>query len=294
MNRNQRTLKDTLEFTGVGIHTGKSGRVRLCPGEVNSGIVFQGQKECIPARVEYVVDTTRSTKLGRGEETICTVEHLMAALWGTGVDNAVVEFEGPEVPILDGSAYPFVQGIQRLGLVEQGEPVRVASLQEPCFVARGDSIVLAMPAVATGFEGAVSYPCPEVGTQRFCFSADDDFVSQLAPARTFGFWEEVKQLLAAGLGLGGDLSNALIYGRPAEVVPPDASVDELASQTGLQTESGVRLRFANEAVRHKVLDLMGDIALLGCTVQASFLAIRAGHSLHVELARKLAEVLVIR
>lgn len=291
MNRSQRTLKDTLEFSGVGIHTGKMGRVRLCPGDVNSGIVFQGSKGRIPARVEYVVDTRRSTKLGKGEETISTVEHLMAALWGMGVDNAVVEFEGPEVPILDGSAYPFVQGIKRVGLAEQGADVAVVSLPQPCFVAQGESLVLALPAEIPSFAGDVSYPCPEVGRQHYCLGAEDDFASQLAPARTFGFWEEVQQLLAAGLGLGGDLSNALIYGRPAEVVPPGAPVDELAALTGLQTESGVRLRFPNEAVRHKVLDLMGDMALLGGTLQASFLAVRAGHSLHVELARKLAQML---
>ena len=287
MERSQYTIKEAVEFEGVGIHTGQKGRVRLLPAAPNEGICFRGKKETIPALAEYVVCTARSTTLGKGEETIATVEHLMAALWGMGVDNAVVEFEGPEVPILDGSSWPFAQGILKAGLQEQDELAEYLEISEPCFVAHGESLVLAMPADITSYEGAVSYACDDVGVQRFRYSVYDDFSVHVAPARTFGFWEEVEQLLARGLGLGGDLSNALIFGCPKEKRVSDAQADSLALKAGWTSPSGIRLRFYDEAVRHKVLDLIGDVALLGHPLNASILAVRAGHSLHVEFVRKL-------
>ncbi len=284
----QRTIKGCLEFSGPGIHTGKLGRVRICPDEPNSGIRFQGRRELIPALAENVVDTSRSTTLGVGEERIATVEHLMAALFGMGVDNARIEFEGPEVPILDGSAWPFAKAIQEVGLEEQDAYSSPWDLETPVFVSRGQSLVLAIPDSVLAFEGLVNYPSPEVGYQRYHYSTYDDFAVNLAPARTFGFWEEVEKLLAAGLGLGGSMSNALIFGRPRESVSSDEPLDELAVKAGYVSESGVRLRFYDEVVRHKVLDLMGDIALVGRPVRATLMAVRAGHSLHVELAKSLA------
>ena len=291
MERSQYTLKDAAEFSGVGIHSGRQGKVRVCPAPVNAGICFQGKDNVIPALAEYVVSTARSTTLGRGGETISTVEHLLAALWGLGIDNALVEFSGPEVPILDGSARPFVQGMLQAGLKEQEEPAEYWELPEPVFAAKGDSLVLAMPADTTSYEGAVRYPCEDIGLQRFRYSVYDDFAVNVAPARTFGFWSEVEQLLSQGLALGGSLSNALIFGRPQSTVPADEPVDELAAAAGWKSPSGVPLRFFDEAVRHKVLDLIGDMALLGHPLNAFILAVKAGHSLHVDFVRKLNEVI---
>ncbi|MDO5295471.1 MAG: UDP-3-O-acyl-N-acetylglucosamine deacetylase [bacterium] len=290
MERSQYTLKEAAEFSGVGIHTGQNGRVRICPAAAGEGIRFKGRSEIIPALAEYVVSTARSTALGKGEETISTVEHLLAALWGLGIDNALIEFSGPEVPILDGSAWPFVQGILQAGLQQQDALAEYLELETPVFVAKGDSLVLAMPAEMASYEGAVYYPCEDVGLQRFRYSVYDDFAVNVAPARTFGFWSEVEQLLAKGLALGGSLSNALIFGRPPGSVSADEPIDKLAAKAGWKSPSGVPLRFFDEAVRHKVLDLIGDMALLGHPLNAFILAIKAGHSLHVDFVRKLDEV----
>ena len=287
--RRQNTLKQMVEFSGVGIHTGAQGKLRVHPAVANSGICFKGKRRTIPALVDNVVSTARSTALGVEEERIQTVEHLMAALSGMHIDNAVIEFEGPEVPILDGSAWPFCREFMRVGLEEQAESVSYLELAAPVFVSAGSSLVLALPSAAPSFEGAVCYPCEEVGYQRYLFASHDDFAEQVAPARTFGFWSEVKQLLDAGLGLGGDLSNALIFGRPADVEWPAAPPDALAQRAGFVTASDVKMRFAQEAVRHKVLDLIGDAALLGRPIDAAFLAVRAGHSLHVDLVRQLRQ-----
>ncbi len=290
MERSQYTIKDTAEFSGVGIHTGKQGKIRLCPAAANTGICFQGQKNVIPALAEYVVSTARSTTLGKDGETIATVEHLMAALWGMGIDNALVEFTGPEVPILDGSAWPFVQGILQAGLQQQDAAAEYLEIAEPIFAAKGDSLLLAMPAETAGYEVAVNYHCEDVGVQRFRYSVYDDFSVNVAPARTFGFWSEVEQLLAKGLALGGSLSNALIFGRPQSRISADEPVDELASKSGWRSPSGIPLRFFDEAARHKALDLIGDMALLGHPLNAFILAVKAGHSLHVDFVRKLREV----
>lgn len=292
MQRCQYTLKDTVEFSGVGIHTGTLGRLRIHPAEAGFGIAFRGRENVIiPARSEYVVKTSRSTSLGCNECTISTVEHLMAAFWGLHIDNALVEFEGCEVPILDGSARYFVEGFRNVGLRRQDEIVKSVELERPYFVTQGDSLVLALPADVTSYEAQVCYHCPEVGAQAFTYCVESDFYREVAPARTFGFWEEIKQLLSAGLALGGSLSNALIFGCPKGELPSDGPADDMALKAGFRTASGMCMRFENEAVRHKVLDLVGDIALYGHPIQAHFIAVRAGHSLHVNLVRKLREEL---
>lgn len=269
MCRAQRTLAKSLSFEGPGIHTGAVSKITVNPAAENHGIVFSSGGELIPATYKYVVSTQRSTMLGRNGVTVSTVEHLMAALGGLNIDNALIEVCGPEIPILDGSALPFCQAMLDAGFTEQQAEIEAYDLKQPVFAASGDSLVLAMPDSQFNLEGDVCYASRQVGHQRFRYSGYDNFVSHVAPARTFGFWAEVEALLAHGLGRGGDLSNALIFDRPGFV--PEES-----------------LRFKDEPVRHKVLDLAGDINLLGRPLNAFVLAVRAGHKLHVELISKVA------
>ncbi|MGM9998222.1 MAG: UDP-3-O-acyl-N-acetylglucosamine deacetylase [Candidatus Bruticola sp.] len=271
MCRAQRTLAKEISFEGVGIHTGKLGHLTIKPAPADHGLVFLSSGEYIPATYEYVVSTKRSTTIGKGEVSVNTIEHLMAAFGGLSVDNALIEIDGPEVPILDGSALPFCQAMEEVGIVNiKGSEVEDYHLSEPIFAADGDSLVLAMPDSQYNLEGAVSYNSPQVGIQRYRYCGYDNFVTHIAPARTFGFWSEVKALLENGLGQGGDLSNALIYDRPG-------------------FNAAENQRFVNEPVRHKILDLAGDICLLGRPLCAFVLAVRAGHKLHVEFIRKVAE-----
>lgn len=271
MSELQKTLADSLEFEGIGIHTGVRSRIAVKPAGEEHGLVFVSGGKLIPARCDYVVSTKRSTVLGSGGASVSTVEHLLAALSGLGVSNALIEIDGPEIPILDGSADLFCKTLLSAGLKTQSRRTEPFVLEEPVFASDGDSLVLAMPCSELILEGDVSYPSPQVGHQNYVCRSFGSFAEELAPARTFGFWSEVKALLEAGLGQGGDLSNALIFDRPGFDVS--------------------QLRFPNEPARHKVLDLAGDLALLGRPLQARVLAVRAGHRLHVELVCKLARVM---
>lgn len=269
MDRQQHTLGGEVHFEGVGIHRGQVAAVVIEPAEPGFGRVFECCGERIEAVVDNVVNTERCTVLGDNLVTVSTVEHLLAALDGLSIDNALIRVQGVEIPILDGSALPFVEKLLQVGIVDQDAEIEFAYLSKPVFVASGESLVLAVPDSSLSYEASVDYACPEVGVQRYRYNGYDDFCTHLAPARTFGFWEEVQALLQAGLGLGGNLDNALVFGRPDHPVTSE------------------QLRFVNEPVRHKVLDLAGDMALLGRPLQAHVFAVRGGHKLHVELVKKL-------
>lgn len=270
MTRPQRTLAEPVVFRGVGVHTGVEGTLRVLPAPEGHGRLFLVQGRPIPARVGSVVRVDRCTTLGDGDVTVSTVEHVLSAAAGLGLDNLVLELSGPEIPILDGSALPFVEGFLNAGLVDQGATMESLALPRPVFVAAGEALVLALPAPEPSFEVSIQFAHPLVGLQQHTFLPGvEDFRSTVAPARTFGFWEEVQALLARGLARGGDLSNALVIGGPGGFSSPP--------------------RFPDEPVRHKVLDLVGDLALLGVPLDARVLALRAGHGLHVELARRILE-----
>ncbi len=268
MSRLQRTLAGPVVFEGVGLHGGGTSTLRVLPAGEDHGRVFRVRERRIPCSLESVVATDRCTSLGDGEVRVATVEHVLAAAAALGLDNLILETQEEEVPVMDGSALPFVEGFLRVGVVEQTAPVEPLSLTRPVFVAHAESLVLALPAQEAAFEAAIHFAHPLVGSQQWCFRpAEDRFETSLAPARTFGFWDEVQALLERGLARGGDFSNALVIGGPGGFSSPP--------------------RFADEPVRHKVLDLLGDLALLGRPIQARVLAVRAGHRLHLELARKI-------
>lgn len=269
-SRTQHTIARPGELSGVGIHTGMTCRLRLLPAPAGAGIVFRrvdAGGALIPARLPEVSDVRRGVTLGH-TVTVRTVEHLLAAAAGVGVSNLVVEVDGPEVPILDGSAAPFVQALREAGTVDQEvawEPLPVA---DPVWVSRGAAWVLALPAVSLRVTYVVALRDP-VGMQAVDFDPQaTDFATQIAPARTWGYADELPDLHAAGLGRGVTADNVLALGPAGFLTPP---------------------RWADEPARHKVLDLIGDLALLGRPVAAHVVACGAGHALHLEVARRLWE-----
>lgn len=279
----QRTLKAAIGATGVGLHSGARVTIRLVPAPVGHGIVFlrtdTGVR--IPARHDHVVDTRLCTVLGLSEDPatrIGTVEHVMAALSAAGIDNALIEVSGPEVPIMDGSAAPFTFLIDCAGIAAQDAPLAVLQVLRPVRVKDGDATAALLPAAEAALrdEGArlslaleIDFAADAIGHQeRAVLLTPDRFRDELAAARTFGFAEDLQRLRAHGLARGGTLANAVVLAGGKVV-----------------NEGG--LRFADEFVRHKLLDAVGDLALAGMPIQARFVGNRSGHRLNNQLLRAL-------
>ncbi len=280
----QHTLAAEINLSGVGLHSGVNTHVRLLPAPANKGRYFvrvdlPGQP-IIPAKVEAVSQTVLSTQLGFGSSSVGTVEHLLAALAGSGVDNARIEIDGQEVPLLDGSAALWVEAIATVGLVPQSIPRLVPQLEQPVYVYQGDAFVAAIPAPLLRFTYGIDFDLPAIGNQWHSWSpfiqptkADvtpsSSFPHEIAPARTFGLAHQIESLRHKGLIKGGTLDNALVCGSQGWLNPP--------------------LRFANEPARHKILDLVGDLSLLGTFPTAHFFAYKASHNLHIQLAQKILD-----
>ena len=282
MSGEQYTLASEITKSGVGLHTGLSVQVRVLPAAAEQKRYFVrvdlAEQPIIPARVEAVSQTILSTQLGKGEAYVRTVEHLLAALAGMGVDNARIEIDGPEVPLLDGSAQMWVEAIAQVGLKSQSVPRVVPHLWEPIWVYQGDAFVTALPAPETRFTYGIDFDFPAIGNQWHSWSpvqpvaenvTSSTFQAEIAPARTFGLAHQIDALLERGLIKGGTLDNALVCSSQGWVNPP--------------------LRFANEPVRHKILDLVGDLSLLGTFPAAHFFAYKASHDLHIQLAQLLEQ-----
>ncbi len=260
-------------FSGVGLHSGAGASVRLLPAPAGTGLVFRrsdGQE--IPALAANVEDTSRCTRLKIGDFEVQTVEHVLSALAGLGIDDAVIEIDGPEVPAADGSAAPFVELILAAGTQTRSEQVQPLRLTEPVFVSAGGCTVAALPSDHFSASVVLDYPKHSyLGTQAAIFDGrTGDYAVQIAPARTFGFLSEIDRLRARGLGLGASFDNALVLG---------------------ETQFETPQRFPNEMARHKLLDLIGDLALTGRPICAEIVAIKPGHTLNVRLARRLGEIL---
>lgn len=264
----QHTLCDHVVFDGVGLHTGRDARVVVSPSEPGSGLHFLlNGRVVIPALVEYVVDTKRATVLGAEGESVSTVEHLLSALTGLHVDNARIAVDGPEIPVLDGSALPFVEAINAAGRRAQGVPRAFLPLEDLRLEER-DMELHFTPAAHCEITMDVEFRAP-IGAQHFSAVVDPElYTRDIAGARTFGYLDEVEALRERGLALGGSLDNAVVFA-------PDGPMQAL--------------RFADEPVRHKVLDLIGDFALIGAPLQAHIHARRSGHALHAKAVRMLRE-----
>jgi UDP-3-O-[3-hydroxymyristoyl] N-acetylglucosamine deacetylase len=263
----QTTLRDVIAFEGAGLHTGAAARVCVLPAPAGHGLRFRldGAVE-FPARADYVVDTVRATVLGSGEHRVSTVEHLLSALLGCGVDNALIAVDGPEIPVEDGSAKPFADAIDAVGLTTLHE-ARVRWIPtEPRVFRDGDKLLVVTPAASFRVRMAVDYPAP-IGAQYVETEiTPESYRREIAANRTFGFQYEVEALIKRGLAQGGTLDNAVVFGSEGPLAP---------------------LRTQNEPVRHKVLDLVGDFALLGAYPQCEVIAIKSGHKLHCLAVREL-------
>ncbi len=274
MPRSQTTLKTSVSIEGVGLHSGHPVRTVFRPAPAGHGIVFyrmDRQEAAIPARVESASTFDYATTLSAGGVSVGTVEHVLSAAFGEGLDNCSIELDGPEVPILDGSALPFVRLFHAAGFERLDVPVTRLSLSEPVEVSRDGRGVSFQPdgrGLTITYE--IDFRHPVVGRQELTVAVrPEEYSSRIAPARTFGFAREVEALRSRGLARGGSLQNAVV-------------LDESGILSG-------PLRFRDEFVRHKILDLIGDLALLGAVLDGHISARRAGHALHIEFARALAE-----
>jgi UDP-3-O-[3-hydroxymyristoyl] N-acetylglucosamine deacetylase len=266
------TMEKGFTVSGIGLHSGVQTQVTIFPKNTGEGRYFVRvdlpEKPIIRAEVSTVHQTLLSTELMADGVTIRTVEHLLAALTGCGIENARIEIDGPEVPLLDGSAKNWVDAIIKYGL-KPSEIVPGNPINEPIWVRDGDAFVAALPAPEMLFTYGVDFPYKAIGNQWVSWNPKkESFIDFIAPARTFGFADQLEQLKQSGLIKGGSLDNALVCNQEGWVNPP--------------------LRFENEPVRHKLLDLIGDLSLLGTIPQAHFLAYKASHKLHVKLAQKIA------
>ncbi len=271
----QRTLKTLIKTTGVGLHTGARVDLVLRPAPPDTGIVFHRvdlpRPVAIPATALHVGDTRLSSTLKEDGVSISTVEHLMSALAGLGIDNLHVDVAGPEIPIMDGSAGPFVFLLQAAGIVEQDAPKHYLRITESVEVRDGDKWARFDPFNGFKLDFTIDFPHPMFGSENRQVVIDfalHSYVKEVARARTFGFMQDVEAMRAAGLGLGGSLQNA--------VVLDDFSV--------LNADG---LRYDNEFVKHKVLDAIGDLYLLGHPLIGQYTAFKSGHGLNNALARAL-------
>lgn len=265
---NQHTLKQPLSLEGVGIHSGKWAKLKIEPAPENFGRQFHINGVFLPAQVEYVVDTSRCTTLGRDGVKISTVEHLLSALYALKIDNALIHVEGIEIPILDGSALPFVEALLEAGVQEQPSPARVLGLQKMVMVQERNMTACAKPAETYTVTATTEFDSWSEGGVTCTFQEGADaYLTQVAPARTFAFDFEVRQLLESGMAQGGSLDNCLI------ITPPNTFSSPL--------------RLEREWCWHKVLDIMGDLALLNARLQMAISATRTGHRLNVRLAQAL-------
>ena len=273
MDYRQRTIRDETSCTGIGLHSGHPVSLTIKPAPTDSGITFTRMdvpsRPSISATFENVVDTRLSTTLGSKGFRVSTVEHLMAAFFGLGIDNARVELDGPEVPIMDGSAGPFVFLLRSAGIREQRSPKRFVVIKRPLEIRDGGRSVRINPSKDLKISYAIDFNHPLLRDQAFelCFSGKD-FVKEISRARTFGFLRDIQTLRENGLALGGSLDNAIV-------------VDDFR----ILNEDG--LRYKDEFVRHKILDFIGDLAILGCPVIGHFVVKKSGHALNHRLLKKL-------
>ncbi len=273
--RMQRTLRSVTRTTGVGLHTGARVELTLRPAAPDTGIVFHRVDlplpVTIPARAENVGDTRLSSTLKREGTTISTVEHLMSALAGLGIDNLHVDVAGPELPIMDGSASPFVFLLQSAGIEEQNAPKRYLRVRAPVEVRDGDKWARFDPHDGFRLDFTIDFPHPVFGSENrnvVIDFAENSYVKEVARARTFGFMQDVEAMRSAGLALGGSLQNAVVL-----------------DETRILNREG--LRYDNEFVKHKVLDAIGDLYLLGHPLVGQYTAFKSGHALNNALARAL-------
>jgi UDP-3-O-[3-hydroxymyristoyl] N-acetylglucosamine deacetylase/3-hydroxyacyl-[acyl-carrier-protein] dehydratase len=275
MRKTQRTLKEPIRFAGPGLFTGVSASLVIEPAAAGAGLAFvrtdlEGQPR-IDVSPDNVTSKVRRTALANGTAEVETVEHLLSALYGLGVDNATIKIDSSEIPHADGSAKTWVELLSKAGFDDQEEPRRLVTLKEPVAVSEKDAHLVAFPNDAgLSITYSLNYPGTPIGAQEFTVAVDEStFAREIAPARTFCLQSEAEALQKQGLGKGGTTSNTLVVG-------PDGPIDN-------------KLRWPDEYVRHKILDLIGDLSMLGGSLRAKVIAVGSGHSVNAKLVRRIQD-----
>lgn len=273
--RNQQTLAQAVTCSGVGLHSGQPAVITLRPAPPDTGVVFINRRDdantSLQASIEHCVPTELCTAINGNGFHVKTIEHVLSALAGMEVDNAYIDVTGNEIPVMDGSAAPFVRLIQSVGVISQDRKQPFLKIMAPIEVSEGSKRMRIEPSATPRITYSIHYDHPLINTQTYAYECSPrSFESQIAEARTFGFLHEVQALWARGLGKGGNLDNTVVL-----------------SKDGVVNESG--LRFLNEFVRHKILDLIGDFSLLGTSFIGHIIAERSGHALHTRLVQQILE-----
>ena len=301
-NKTQNTLKKEIKLNGIGLHTGSEINLSLKPAEENSGFNFVRSDidpdEKIPALANFVTHSERGTTITKGGSEVKTIEHLLAALVGCEINNCLIDVDGPEIPIMDGSSKIFTDAIISAGTEKQEALQRVFVVEENLKIkddSSGSEIII-VPDENFSISVMVDYQSKSLGSQNAVLNSIDDFNDQISPSRTFGFLHELKDLFELGLIKGGDINNSVIY-----VDQPLAESDKvlLESLTGKKEIivskqgilNGLPLNFQNEPARHKLLDLLGDLALVGMPIQGRILAIKPGHKINTDFAKQISTLI---
>ncbi len=271
----QRTIKNPVEISGIGLHSGSDIKLRIRPATIDTGIVFHRRDDervvDIKACADNVVDTRMATVLGRDGLSVSTVEHLLAALAACGIDNLHIDINGPEVPILDGSAAPFIKLVEDAGIEVLTASRRFIAIRKPISLIEGEKRISIIPSRFFRITFDIAFEHKAIALQQYSMKfSTESFQRNIAPARTFGFLHEVEYLKANGLARGGSLDNAVV-------------IDE----DGVMNPEG--LRYQDEFVRHKILDAFGDFSLLGAPMLGHIRAFKAGHDLNAKMVRKILD-----
>ncbi len=308
MSDKQKTLKEAITFKGVGLHTGAMVEMTIEPSEANSGFRFQRTdlegEPIIPARLDKVIDTARGTTIAQGEAKVSVTEHVLAALFGLGIDNALLKLNGPEVPILDGSSLAFVHAINSVGTQEQDAEKNYFVVKRNLYYEdeNGYSEMMAVRTPGEEFRITVmvDYNSPVLGTQHASMYRLDEFEEEIASCRTFVFMKELAALAKAGLIKGGDLDNAIVLvertyteeeiGEILEAIGRPELKDDIKIE-GIGVLNTIQLQYENEPARHKLLDIVGDLALVGRPIKGHILAARPGHRANVEFGKMILEAI---
>ncbi len=299
MYTKQHTLKSACTFCGKGLHTGRKVTMTVHPAPIDHGIKFRrvdlGEDAIIEAIVDYVTTTARGTTLEKGDVKISTLEHLMAALSGLQIDNALIDIDTQEVPILDGSAKPYMEQFVAAGLKEQPAPRKIFVLEKKItFSNESGSEVTLLPDDDFSIDLMLDFNSKVLGNQYARYNRNTNFVTDIAPCRTFVFFHEIEPLFKLNLIKGGDLDNAIVI---VEHPVPQEELDRLANIFGVKSLerapegylNHLELRFTNECARHKLLDIMGDFSLVGVPVRAKIIGYKSGHGINTKVARMIRE-----
>jgi UDP-3-O-[3-hydroxymyristoyl] N-acetylglucosamine deacetylase/3-hydroxyacyl-[acyl-carrier-protein] dehydratase len=296
----QHTIEKNISISGTGLHTGVLVKMTLNPA--NPGFGYQFQRTDLPnqpiikADCDLVTDTSRGTTLQLGDAKISTVEHILAALVGLGIDNCLIQVNGPEIPIIDGSSSPFIEIIEKAGVVEQDAAKAWYSIDENIFHYDDAKRVemVALPALDYQITTLIDFNSPVLGTQHAALKTIKEFKSEIAPCRTFCFLHELEALLKNDLIKGGDINNAIVVVDQPVTEQEMSRLAKVFKRDKIEVKSegylnNLELRFPNEPARHKLLDVIGDLALIGYPIKARIIANRPGHSSNVEFAKKIKQ-----